>query len=195
VHISADVLADLDVLDFAALDALQQPAGLFGALGRVLRQVARALPARLLLRRELLDVELVAPADLASAELGGDLDLDRRDGFSQGLLEQLAREPPVRRAQLAVAVVGHPPVEADDGVQVHQAAALVLRHLHVGHLHQLTQALLRHPGEGGELAREVDRGVAPQLAEQVVPDHRALIIEALRAQRLTETRIIQAVHA
>jgi hypothetical protein len=111
------------------------------------------------------------------------------------LLEQLACEPPVGWADLAVAVFRHPLVQADRGVQVHQAAALVLGHLHVGDLDQFAQALLRDAGELGELAWQVDRGVAPQLAEQVVPDHCSLVVKAVQAQRLPEARIIRAVDA
>jgi hypothetical protein len=42
------VLGDRGVLDFVAGDAVQQAAGLFGALGRVLRQIARAAAALLI---------------------------------------------------------------------------------------------------------------------------------------------------
>jgi hypothetical protein len=70
-QVVADVLADLDVLDLAAVDAVQQSAGLLGALGRVRRQIAGTLPARLLLSAQLLDVELLAPAHRAGAELRG----------------------------------------------------------------------------------------------------------------------------
>ena len=59
---------------------------------------------------------------------------------------------------------------------------------------QLVQPLLGHPHQRGELAGEVDRAVAPQLAEQVVPDHRALVIEALGAQRLTQARVVRPVN-
>jgi hypothetical protein len=65
----AVVLADLGVLDLLAGDAVQQAAGLFGALGRVLRQVARAVPALLVIGAELLDVEPLAPPDRADTEL------------------------------------------------------------------------------------------------------------------------------
>jgi hypothetical protein len=151
--------------------------------------------ARLVLGRKLLDVEAVAPADRAGAELGGDLNLGVVDGRAQGVLEQLAREPPIRWADLLCAVVGHPPVQADDSMQVHQAAVLVLRHLHVGHPDLLVQTLLGDPKQLGELSGEVDRRAAPQLAEQVVPHDGALVIEAVRAQRLPEARVLGGVHA
>ena len=39
-------------------------------------------------------------------------------------------------------------------------------------------------------AAQVDRRAAPQLAERVVPDHRAPVVEAVRAQRLAEARVV-----
>ena len=81
-------------------------------------------------------------------------------------------------------------VEADDGVEVHEPAALVLGDLYVGGPDELAQLLLRDPEPPRELAREVDRGAAPQLTEQVVPDHCALVVKAFTAQRLTQLRIL-----
>jgi hypothetical protein len=47
---------------------------------------------------------------------------------------------------------------------------------------------VRQPQEARERARQVDRRAPPQLAEQVVPDQRAVVVEALGAQRLAEAR-------
>jgi hypothetical protein len=88
------------------------------------------------------------------------------------------------------AVGGHAAVQPDDGVQIHEAAALILADLHVGHAHPLAQILLRHPMQRGELPWQVDRGASPQLAEQVVPDHRARVVKAVGAQRLAEARVV-----
>ena len=99
-------------------------------------------------------------------------------------------------AQLVGAVVGHRAVQARDHVQVHEAAALVFGDLDVGDADLLAQPLLRHAGVARERARDVDRaGAAPQLAERVVPDDRARVVEAVQAQRLTEARIVLVVHA
>jgi hypothetical protein len=54
------VLEHLGVLALDAGDAVPQAAGLFGALGRVLRQIARLTEALLVFGWELLDVELLA---------------------------------------------------------------------------------------------------------------------------------------
>jgi hypothetical protein len=43
VEVAAVVLGHPGVVDLAAVDAVQQPAGLFGAFGRVLRQVVARL--------------------------------------------------------------------------------------------------------------------------------------------------------
>ena len=72
---------------------------------------------------------------------------------------------------------------------MHEAAALVLGDLDVGGADLALELLLRDLPLAGERARDVDRRVAPQRAERVVPDHRARVVEALQAQRLTETRI------
>jgi hypothetical protein len=77
---AANVLAHLDVLDLVAVDAVQQPAGLLGALGRVLRQVACAPAPLALITAEPLDVNLGTPAHDATAKLVGSFHADRRDG-------------------------------------------------------------------------------------------------------------------
>ena len=63
-QIAAHVLADLGVVDVVWVDGVQPAAGLLGALGRVLRQIARpAAPLLLVVGGELLDIQLLAPAD------------------------------------------------------------------------------------------------------------------------------------
>ena len=88
-HVAADVLAHRGAVDVFGVDPVQQPAGLFGALGRVLGQVAGDLAA-LLARREDADVDLAAPPDARVAELLGDRSADVGDRGADGLLEQLA---------------------------------------------------------------------------------------------------------
>jgi hypothetical protein len=89
------------------------------------------------------------------------MDLDVLHGRAQRVFEQLARKPPVRGPGLVGAVVGHPLVETDDGVQVHQAAVLVLGDLDVGDADLLAQCLLGDARVLGELAGQVDRQAAP----------------------------------
>ncbi|MDX6706152.1 MAG: hypothetical protein QOI48_1998 [Solirubrobacteraceae bacterium] len=73
---------------------------------------------------------------------------------------------------------------------MHEPTRLVLGHLDVRHAHQLVHALLRDAEQAGEPARQVDRRATPHLAEQVVPGHRPLVIEAVRAQRFTQTWLV-----
>ena len=53
---------------------------------------------------------------------------------------------------------------------------------------------MRHAVQPREDAGEVDRRSPPQLRQRVVPNHRPLVIEALRADRLTQPRVILVVH-
>jgi hypothetical protein len=100
-EVAADVVADVDAVDVVAVDGVQQAAGLLGALGRVLRQVARAAPALVDVAGELLDIQLLAPAHGPGAQLVGDLHLDVHRGRAQGVLEQLRGEAMVGCVQLA----------------------------------------------------------------------------------------------
>ena len=80
-------------------------------------------------------------------------------------------------------------------MHVHEPALLVLGDLHVRRAHEALESLLRDAEPASELARQVDRGPPPQLAEQVVPQQRARVVEALAAQRLAQARIVLGVHA
>jgi hypothetical protein len=187
------MLADMNALDLTAMHAVQQTAGLLGALRRVLRQIARPAPPLLVIPGEPLNVELPTPAHAARAELVRRPHAHRRGGAAQRVLEHLHRESPVRRTDLAAAVRGHPAIQTDQRMHMHQAAPLVLGNPDVRHSHQLVQALLRHPRQRCEPTRQVDRRAPPQLAKQVVPHHRALVVKARRAQRLPQARIIRRV--
>ena len=194
-QVAANVLANLDVLDLAARDTVQQAARLLGALRRVLRQVAGTAPTLLVIGAELLHVKLRAPPDGGAAtQLVGNLHADLLSRGPEGVLEELRREPAGRRPDLFGAVRGHPPVQADHRMQMHEAAVLVLSDLHVRHPHLLVQPLLRHPDQGGEAPRQIDHRPSPQLTEQVVPDHRPGVVETVGAQRLAEARIVRGVN-
>src|SRR3954470_21182986 len=98
-HVALDVFAHRGAVDLVGGDAVQQPAGLFGALGGVLGQVAGDLAA-LLPGGELREVELAAPLDAAAAEFVGDRRADVLDRRADGVLEQPASEPHGRRVDL-----------------------------------------------------------------------------------------------
>src|SRR5690242_10327409 len=72
---------------------------------------------------------------------------------------------------------------------MHETALLVLGDLDVGEPDESIEPLLRNPQPAGELARKIDRGPAPQLAEQVVPHQRTVVVEAFGAERLAQARI------
>jgi hypothetical protein len=92
------------------------------------------------------DVELVAPTHAAAAQLVRQRRRHHVDRFADRLFEELDREAFVGWPDLVRAVLGHGAVEADDRVQVHEPAALVLGNLRVRDAHLLAQPLLRHLG-------------------------------------------------
>ena len=131
-------------------------AGGFGALGGVLREVAgggellgdefvgdAAVPGQ----GEGFDVEAlvdVAPADLppvrpVRVRRGGEG--DRGDGVAEGVGDVVDRDAG-RRDDDGVGVGGVDAVEADQGVEVHDAAALHFGGLAVGELHRRTSRTL-----------------------------------------------------
>jgi hypothetical protein len=105
-------------------------------------------------------------------------------------LEQAGGEARIGRAQLAGAVGRHRAVQPDHGVDVDEAARLVFGDLRERDADGLAQPLLRQSACLRELARHVDRRAPPELAEQVVPQHRRVVVEALRADRLAVPFVI-----
>ena len=77
-------------------------------------------------------------------------------------------------------------VEAEDGVEVDQAAALELGHLGVGQLDPHAVGL----GELVEAAADADDGAAPQLGGVGVPHDRGRVVVAVGAQRLAEAGVV-----
>ncbi len=115
----------------------------------------------------------LAPAHAPAAELGRDRRADLGDRRRAARCSSSsASKRGGGRVQLVRAVLGHRAVEPHQHVQVHEAAPLVLGDLDVGRADLALERVLRHPGAPRQRAREVDRRVAPQLAERVVPDHR-----------------------
>ena len=78
-------------------------------------------------------------------------------------------------------------------MKVQRPAALVLGDLHVGDAHAPAQLAVREAGQARELARDLDRRPPPQLRRQRVPQHRVLVVEAVRAQRLAQPRVVLVV--
>jgi hypothetical protein len=67
VHVAADVFTNWGLVDGFGVDAMQQSAGLLGALGRVFGQVAGDLAADCA-RVQLADVDRLAPTDAPATE-------------------------------------------------------------------------------------------------------------------------------
>ena len=93
-----------------------------------------------------------------------------------------------RRGRVAVAG----PVEADEGVEVDDAAALELGHLREADRHVLAQLGARDAEPVGEAAAQGDGEAAPQLGG--VPVERDLpgVVVAVRAQRCAEVGVVVA---
>ncbi len=134
-HEAAHVLADRRCVDLFGVDAVQQPAGLFGALGRVLGEVAGDL-ASLLARCRAGGRRAAAPVRCARRPARGATGTETLgDDRAHGLLEQLAREPRRRRVDLVGVGSAHRAVQSRQHVQVHEPAALVLGDLDVRRAH------------------------------------------------------------
>jgi hypothetical protein len=111
-----------------------------------------------------------------------------------GLHEQLERELAGRRLRIARAMRRRRRVEADHGVEVQRAGALILRDLDVGDTHAAAQLALADAGGAGELTGNLDRGAAPELGSHRVPEHCVLVLEALPAERLAELGVVVGVY-
>jgi len=158
------------------------PPACSGALGRVLREV----PGDLLLAPvEQLHLDLRAPGHLATTEIRRRPAGHSRHRVAQRLLEKRRGVLRGRPVVLVRSLGRHLAVQAHEDVEMDEASALELGHLQIGDPRLALELRLRDPQKGGEATRQVDRRVAPELTQAVVPRHRRLVVEALRAQRLT----------
>ena len=116
-------------------------------------------------------------------DLGGDL-LDEHGEDAGGDLARGWGEPVGRRWA----------VEADQGVEVHGAADLVLGDLGVLQAGDVAQVVQVGPEQLRQPALEGDGEAAPQLGRPPLPEHVRLVVVAVRAQRLPECRVVGSVH-
>jgi hypothetical protein len=114
--------------------------------------------------------------------------VDGTDGLGDGRGKQGDRGPGRRGG-------GRPggAVEADDGVEVDHAAALVFGDLGEGDPQLGGEGLVRQPGLASKGAAQGDGEAAPQFGGAGVEQDRAGVVIAVRAQRLTEPGIIASV--
>jgi len=112
------------------------------------------------------------------------------DCAERGPCEQFAGELVGRRLHFVSAIWRLRRVEANQHVEVQRTTPLVLRDLDVGHAHAPVELPLADPDQAGELARDSDRGAAPELWRHRVPQRRVFVVEAFRAERLAELGIV-----
>ncbi len=128
---SSRVIADGQVGDpLAGGDAPVEGAGALGALGRVLRDVARNLGVgQLASGRDRPGIDLAAPGERSRGEPVGSrrIDVDGAGRLSDGQAEEADGSPGGRRSERTAGAV-----EADDGVEADGASMLVLGDLGVG---------------------------------------------------------------
>ena len=98
--------------------------------------------------------------------------------------------PPRGRRRIALAGVR---VEPNDGVEVDDAAPLVLSDLDEPDPDELAELLAGDPAEAGQMARQVGDEAAPQLPGYRVEQHRGPVVVAVAAHRPAKPRIILAV--
>src|SRR4051812_12350192 len=94
-HVGAHVITHGQLVELVRDDAMHDAASPFGALGRVLGEVAGYFTP--LIRTQTTDIELVTPAHVPAAELVGQWRANVVDDRSQRVLEQLDTEPVRRR--------------------------------------------------------------------------------------------------
>jgi len=161
--------------------------GLRGVLGHVPghRGVGQ-LPGR----RDRSDVELTAPGEGPRGETrgGGSPHLDGAGGLADGVGQQAQGGPGGRRGRRPGGAV-----EADDGVEVDDAAPLVLGDLGVGETSLGGERLAGQPGAAGQGPAERDGEPAPQLGGVRVEQDRARVVVAVGAQRFAEPILVAGV--
>jgi hypothetical protein len=86
-------------------------------------------------------------------------------------------------------------VEADDGVEVHDAAFLILGHLHVADPYESAQLLLGEASPARQVAGEIGGEPAPELARVGVEEDGSPVVIAVGAERSAEPRIVLVVTA
>ena len=86
-------------------------------------------------------------------------------------------------------------VEADHGVEVHDAARLELGHFGVAQSGVLAEVFDRHASGAGELAAKGDGGAPPQFRGVPLPDDVGGVVVAVPAQRLPDEPVVVGVAA
>ena len=119
----------------------------------------------------------------ARAEIGGDA--DGGGGLADGVAQQAGGVPGGR----GPVVLGRG-VQPDHGVEVDDAARLVLGHLDIPDAELSTQLLAGDPGQPGQVPGQVGGEPAPQVPCVGIEQHGGLIVVAVAAHRLTEPGVI-----
>ncbi len=169
-------------------DAAIEGAGAFGSLGGVLGDVTGDLGVgQVPGGRDRPGVVFAAPGQRPGGDSrrGGRDDVDGAGGLVDGGGKQAEGGPGGRGR-------GRPgrAVEADDGVEVDDAAALVFGDLGVGDPDLRGKRLVGKPGLAGQGPAEGDGEAAPQFGGVGVEQDRAGVVVAVRAQRLAEPVVI-----
>src|SRR5690606_5225380 len=89
-------------------------------------------------------------------------------------------------------LVGVAAVQADDGVEVDDAAGLVLGDFGEGDADLPVERRVGHPGGGGEVAAQVGGEAAPQLSGVGVPQHVADVVVGVGVERLADALVVAA---
>ncbi len=82
------------------------------------------------------------------------------------------------------------PVEADDGVEVHQPAALVFGDFGVGQPGVIPELDTLHPERGGQRAAKRDGEPCPQRPGVGLPEHRPLVVVGIRVERSADPGVV-----
>jgi hypothetical protein len=177
----------------SAADPLEGQAGGGEGLGGVLGDVVRH---RLVVQRLASAGQVVA---VNGAEVGalrgaeGQRErlaavLDRQGDERGGLADGLAQQRGVIRGGRGLVTLPYG-VQADHGVEVDDAAGLVLGDLDEPDAHPAAQGLLGDPGQAGQAAEQVGDEPAPRVTCVRVEQHRGFVVVAVGAHGLTQAGI------
>jgi hypothetical protein len=179
----------VDAFDVGLGEAVVEQPGGVGGLGGVLGQVGGDGARHRPVAADGVHVELGAPAGVPADPGGGGVGHSGRgDGPVHGGGESIGVERSGRDPSRAIGIV-----EADDGMKVDHAAALVLDDLGEADTCVFVESGGGDAGVGGEGPSQGDGGAPPQLPGQRVPHDGGGVVETFGTDRLADIGVVVTV--
>jgi hypothetical protein len=164
-------------------------AGLAGVFGHVRGDLPGFQLAAVLRARQHAGVQLLTEADRGRLAVAGiPVEACSAGGLTDRLAQLLGRDLDAWYVRAGLGAV-----QANDGVEVHQAAGLELGDLRERHADPLPPGALAHAGPRSQNADQLDHKAVPQRGGVPVPQHRALVVIRGRVDRLAKLGVIALV--